>query len=443
MPLAGFAGHFLATFPDMVGQKVLVALSGGPDSVALLHLLRADELELQVGAAHVHHGIRGEEADRDASFCEVLCAELEIPYHLRRIDPNGPLTSGREGTWRRLRYQALLEVKGSFGFAAVATGHHRDDVAEGALVQLLRGGGPRALAGIASATEHGVIRPLLPWTRREIRAWLEARGIGWRNDSSNTDLDLLRNRVRLRLLPELEAASPAFRKHLVHLTETLAADEAHLAAELAAVAPWIDPWEPAGGVLVDAIREMSASLRSRWLHAQAARIGIERVTRRQTALFGELLENGRPRAVTLGGRWRLRLARGRLWLEPPTPAAVFSHRLEIGRIIDLPLPGWSVRLRSGGDPVVDTRWSCNAPVGPRLEVRSPAPDDLVATDGGIVRISTLVSRRLPRHLRSIWPVFCEDDRIYWIPGVWQDPSITGRKGHLVEVMRREQTAGRV
>jgi hypothetical protein len=229
----------------------------------------------------------------------------------------------------------------------------------------------------------------------------------------------------------------------VHLAETLAADEAHLAAELHAVAPWIDPWEPEGGIAVEGVREMSSPLRTRWLHAQATRIGIERVTRRQTALFGELIEHGRPRAVTLGDRWRLRLARGRLWLEPPTPPAVFSHQLEIGRIVDLPLPGWSVRLRSAGGQAPDSRWSCQAPAGPRLEVRSPTPDDLAEIDGRMVRVRTLTSRRLPRHLRSVWPVFCEDDRIYWIPGVWQDPSIVGRKGHVVEVMRREQTAGRV
>jgi hypothetical protein len=167
------------------------------------------------------------------------------------------------------------------------------------------------------------------------------------------------------------------------------------------------------------------------------------VTRRQAALFGELIEHGRPRAVTLGDRWRLRLARGRLWLEPPTSTAAFSHQLEIGRTVDLPLPGWSVRLRSAGGPAPDSRWFCQAPGGPYLKVRSPAPDDLVEIDGRLVPVRKLLSRRLPRHLRSVWPVFCEDDRIYWIPGVWQDSSIVGRKGHVVEVMRREQTAGRV
>ena len=79
------------------------------------------------------------------------------------------MSSGREGTWRRLRYRALLGLKQAHDFNAIATGHHRDDVAEGVLVQLLRGGGPRALSGIEASTSDGIIRPLLPWSREEIR----------------------------------------------------------------------------------------------------------------------------------------------------------------------------------------------------------------------------------------------------------------------------------
>jgi tRNA(Ile)-lysidine synthase len=441
MALAEFAEHFLATFPELVGQRMLVALSGGPDSVALLHLLRVDDLALDLEVAHVHHGIRGEEADHDASFCEALCGELGIPFHLLRIEPRAPLTSGREGTWRRLRYEALLDLKRTRGFNAVATGHHRDDVAEGVLVQLLRGGGPRALSGIEALTTDGIVRPLLPWSRREIRTWLGERGIAWREDSSNVDLDHLRNRVRLDLLPGLESVSPSVRDHLVHLARTLAADESFLASELAARARWIDPWDPDGGVPEVTIHALAPPLRTRWLHAQTARIGQERVTRRQAALFGEMIEGGRPRAVTLGGRWRIRLARGRLWLEPPTAINAFDHPLTVGGTVELPIPGWRVRMGSTASPPPEVRWSWYSPPGARLRVRSIEAGDLVDGEGVELRAAKMVGRRLPRHLRSVWPVFCEDDRIYWIPGVWQDPALESRDGHVVEVMRCEQSAG--
>jgi tRNA(Ile)-lysidine synthase len=437
MPLAAFADHFRTTFPEVVGERVLVALSGGADSTALLHLLRKEELALAVEAAHVHHGVRGEEADLDASFCEAVCRELGIAFHLLRIQPRAPLSSGREGTWRRLRYQALIELKNSGGFAAVATGHHRDDIAEGVLVQLLRGGGPRALAGIEAATPDRIIRPLLRWSRREIRWWLEEHGIAWKEDSSNLDLDLLRNRVRVDLMPGLESVSPSIRQHLVHLAETLALDESFLGGELAARARWIDPWDPDGGVPEAVIQSLAPALRTRWLHAQTQRIGLQRVTRRQAEHFAKMIDGGAPRAVTLGRRWRLRLAGGRLWLEPPTSIGPFDHPLSIGESVDLPIPGWRVRMGSTAAPPPEVRWSWFARADAQLRVRNIDANDTVDSKGERVRATKLVARRVPRHLRPVWPVFCEDDRIYWIPGVWQDPAIDSREGHVVEVMRCE------
>ena len=443
MPLDGFAHHFAVNFPRLVGQKLLVALSGGPDSVALLCLLRDESLALELEAAHVHHGLRGIEADDDAAFCEALCEQLGVPFHLRRIEATSPHAEGREGTWRRLRYRALIDLKQGMEFGAVATGHHRDDIAEGVLVQLLRGGGPRALAGIEAATSDGIIRPLLPWNRSEIRAWLEDRGLEWRRDSSNDDLDLLRNRVRLDLLPGLKSVSPSIRDHLVHLAQALACDERFLASELAAAARWIDPWDPEGDVPEADIHALAPPLRTRWLHAQAARIGLSRVTRRQAALFSDMIESGRPRAVTLGSRWRLRLAKGSLWLEPPTTPEAFDLSISLGQTVSLPIPGWRVKMGSTTAPPPEVRWSWYSPENARLRVRSVDQNDRLGADRTGPRATRVIARHLPRHLRPIWPVFCEDDRIYWIPGVWRDAAVDDRNGHVVEVMRCEQTAGHI
>jgi tRNA(Ile)-lysidine synthase len=443
MALAEFPAHFATQFPGLIGGKILVALSGGPDSVALLHLLSHPDLELQLEAVHVHHGTRGEEADQDASFCKDLCHERNVPFHLWRISIEGSMPAGREGTWRQHRYKAFLELRQARGADAVATGHHKDDVAEGVLVQMLRGGGPRALAGIAAQTPSDVIRPLLPWAREELTTWLRAHGIRWREDSSNRDLNLLRNRVRHELLPALEAASPSLRRHLVHLAETLSSSEAHLAQELAEQAVWIDPWEPDGGVPPAKIRDLPPPLRTRWLHAQARSIGLQRVTRRQSALFEEMISTGSPRAVTLGERWRLRLARGRLWLEPPRDPPPFSFSIAPGETADLPLPGWRIRIRPDGEPTEGVRWSLGLSPGVRLEVRNAQVGDRVRIDGAGVRVSRLLARAMPRHLRGAWPVFCEDDRIYWIPGVWQDPGALCSEGPAVEVIRCERSTGGV
>ena len=117
-----FVDHFERTFPGFVGRPVLVALSGGRDSVALLHLLRNPRLDLRLEAAHVHHGLRGAEADSDAEFCRRLCAALEIPFELIHLPDDDERPATGEAAWRRRRYRVLLECAASRGLAAIATG---------------------------------------------------------------------------------------------------------------------------------------------------------------------------------------------------------------------------------------------------------------------------------------------------------------------------------
>lgn len=434
-PLSGFPRHVATRFPQLLGRRVAVALSGGADSVALLHLLRAPELTLELVAIHVHHGVRGAEADADASFCQQLCDTLGVPWHRVDLDPADVDPEGREAGWRRRRYAALRRVAADLGAVAVATGHHFDDVAEGVLLQLLRGAGPRAMAGILATTEDGVVRPLLPWRRRQLETWLRARRIGWREDSSNRSLHHLRNLVRHRLLPELESASPRLRRHLVQLAADLAADEAMLADQLARRAAWIDPWHPDGGVPLTTVARLEPPLRSRWLHAQLARSGIGRATRRQIELLDGLLDRGQPRAIALAGRWRLRRAAGRLWLEPPVPPPPVSRRLTPGDELALPIPGWRLRLGPAGAGRGGGGWRWRPPAATQLALRGPEPGDRVLVDGRPRRLASLLAGRLPRHLRRAWPVLVADARIVWIPGVWTCAEHTGVGDVEVEVTR--------
>ena len=114
-------------------------------------------------------------------------------------------------------------------------------------MQLLRGAGPRAMAGITAATDTGVIRPLLPWRRRDVIEWLREHELSWIEDSSNADLGHLRNAVRHLVLPQLRGLAPRIDDHTVALAESLADDEDFFAAELERLALWIDPWDPDGG----------------------------------------------------------------------------------------------------------------------------------------------------------------------------------------------------
>jgi tRNA(Ile)-lysidine synthase len=428
--LEDFPNRFRRDFAHLVGGRLVVALSGGADSMALLHLLGEPSLRLDRIAAHVHHGARGLEADRDADFCRHACARLGVPYRQLAIDAGRGPTDGREAAWRRLRYESLLDLADEVGADAVATAHHRDDVAEGVMLQMLRGTGPRALAGIEAETAQGIIRPLLAWGREDIIRWLGGRDIKWVEDSSNLDLDHLRNRVRHEVLPALRSIEPRIDRHLVHLAGVLARDEAYFAAELHRVAAWIRPWRPDGGVPWAILHELAPPLRSRWLHAQAARCDCGPVTRRQTELFHELVETGSPRAITLAGRWVLRLASQALWLEPPARPRPYELELAPGTVAELPMPGWRIRVLDSDDPPGAASWRGRVASRAALAVRSPRPGDTVTDLGRPAKVTALLARTAPRHLRPGWPVLCENARITWIPGVWQAPC---KEGFSVEV----------
>lgn len=438
METSAFVAHFQRCFPDLVGKAVAVALSGGRDSVALLHLLRHPALELELSAIHVHHGLRGSESDADADFCRALCGSLALPITVVRLPRDGHRPRGGEAAWRRRRYRALIDHMAAEDLRAVATAHHRDDVADGVLVQLLRGAGPRAMAGIAPRTDTGVIRPLLPFGRAEITRWLEAHDVGWREDSSNTDPARLRNRVRLELMPQLEAASPALRDHLVHLAGALAEAEGFMAVELADRASFADPWDPDGGVSLAALRDLPRALRTRWLHGQMLVLGVRRTTRRQLDLFHLMLDAGRPRSVTMGARWRLRSARGRIWAEPPAVPPSPEVELDDGTAKGMGLPGWSVRISTPDSLHLHARWRWRPRSADGLITLRPSrPDDRFDPSSGTAgSVRALLAKHLPRHLRSAWPVFCEDDMIHWIPGVWQDSKPGDPSNRIVEVIRQ-------
>jgi tRNA(Ile)-lysidine synthase len=432
--LASFEEHFHAHFPEVVGHSLVVALSAGPDSVALLCLLSASSLGLTIEAAYVDHRSRPCEVAGEIELCATLCHRLGVRFHCLRLDPSEDQRWGREGTWRHQRYRALTTLAKDRGIPHIATGHHADDIAEGVLVQLLRGAGPRAMAGIAASTQDGVIRPLLPWRRSEIRAWLEHAGVSWCEDSSNRSVDHLRNRVRLEVLPCLSSASPQIASHLVHLAAALSADEAAFADQLTTLACRIDPWTPDGGVSIHTLSSMSQALRCRWLQAQAARVGVDRVSRRQLELFEQLVTTGSPRAMSLQRRWRLRIAGGQLWLEPPTPQAAFSFVVDSPGTYPLPLPGWELAVRSGACD--GSLWQWAASPGMTLLVRSCRPGDRVGTNGSGPTVRSLLTPALPRHLRNAWPLISVGDTICWIPGVWQDSTAGSEASVRAEVRRR-------
>jgi tRNA(Ile)-lysidine synthase len=216
--------------------RVIAALSGGADSVALVLLLhdlhRTGELVLG-GAAHLNHGIRGVEANADHDFCRDLCARVEIPFVSEAVDVPALAAASRCSTElaaRRARQAFFAGVRQTRGADVVATAHTENDQAETVLLRLVRGAGGRGLAGIAPRRDY-LIRPLLSIGRAELREELSARGQPWREDATNADVAILRNRVRHEVLPYLaEHFNPSITRALARMADVARGDEAWLDA---------------------------------------------------------------------------------------------------------------------------------------------------------------------------------------------------------------------
>lgn len=189
-------------------QPVVLGLSGGRDSVALLHLLV--QQGCSVHAVHVHHGIRGAEADADAAFCARLCDALDVPFELQRVDV--PALAAEQGVsletaGRYVRRWLLAAAARRCKGGVVALAHHMDDQAETVLFRLARGAA--GLRGMQPVSESGGIiwlRPMLNWRRADITTWLQQLGQPWCDDATNAVADVSRNTLRLEALPALNKA---------------------------------------------------------------------------------------------------------------------------------------------------------------------------------------------------------------------------------------------
>lgn len=279
------------------GMRLAVAVSGGADSVALLRALleAAPEIGLVLSVAHMHHGIRGPEADADADFVAALAAEHGLAFHRKDVDAPEAAKQNRETleeAARNLRYGWFGELLDAGAADAVATAHTLDDQAETVLHKLLRGAWTEGLGGIhpVLARPKGLIlRPFLGVRRSEIEAWLSALGQPWKEDATNADTAYTRNRLRRELLPVLATYNPRICVQLANIA-TLARDEdAYWQAELVRILPQLLlPGKPVRGggraastgsgetiVAIEIERlPASAAVRRRVLRAAARQLGV-------------------------------------------------------------------------------------------------------------------------------------------------------------------------
>ena len=409
-------------------DALLCALSGGADSVCLLHLLRrlSGELGFRLEAAHFHHGIRGAEADRDRDFVTDLCRDLAIPLHHGRGDVPAYARErgmGLEEAARELRYAFLRETAATLGRCRIATAHQAEDNAETLLLNLCRGTGLRGLCGIPPVRD-GIVRPLLPVTREEILAYLEERGLPHIEDSTNALEDGDRNLLRHRVMPVLRQLNPAFSRTALAASALLRQDEEYLCALGEACLEE----GPEGEIRFSASRltALPASVASRGLRLGARRLGASLERKHTEALLALAAGSGGLARLDLPGGLRasrefdlLRLGRA---AAPPEP---YDIPLEPGKWQTIPATGQRVCLAAAGEGAnVHEKFQIfrfkNANICGTIHVRSRKSGDtlrIAGRNGEKTLKKWMIEGKIPALERDSLPVFADDLGVVAVPGL--------------------------
>jgi tRNA(Ile)-lysidine synthase len=413
------------------GERVLAAVSGGADSVALLDILCAlrAPLGLTLSVAHVHHGLRPE-ADVESEAVRALCDRLGVPCRVERVTVRrGPPWDGLEAESRRARHAALERAARELGITRVATGHTADDQAETVLMRLLQGAGPRGLGGIAPVRGH-LIRPLIETRRAAIEEHLRERGLAWSEDPSNRDPRFLRNRVRHDLLPYLAGLTGAsVVEALCRSAGSARAVVEDLEARAGEDLQRLAVREPAGITFdVVALQQRSLELAAEMLRQAAAELGETRPLRgaAQRALRKLLAEAPRRRAVRLG---RLVVERSgrRLRVGPAALPAVTERAWPVPGVLDMPELGQRLTARVFARPTdyaVPREPGCAAfdagALPETLGVRARRAGDVFSPFGApeVRRLkSFLIDAAVPRWQRPRAPLVEAGGEIIWVAGV--------------------------
>lgn len=423
-------GRLVDADPDARSTPWLVAVSGGLDSMVLLHLLRSvDRAPLHVG--HVDHRMR-EGSDRDADWLRGVCRAWSVPVSVRTLDA----VPTSETAARASRYEALEQVRDALDAPFIVTAHHADDVAETVLLRAARGTGPHGLASIMARANRR-LRPLLPFTRDEVAAYAAAVGLRWRDDPTNLSLDIPRNVVRHEVIPTLESSvAPGAGKALARLAVNAGADR----EAWDEVQTWIDDRlsveSTERGVSADlaALRSLGPALRAKALTIWVRRLGVRLDRTAVTRAEAFVADGASGHGIDLGEgvRLRIELDRAVLAFEPPesdrgpdAPLVIESPARGVGgarlggRVVRVAWAPHSHVLQRGHVPTgVEARFEIDALRFP-LSVRGRAPGDRIRTPVGHRKVKkVLLEARIPEDVRDRVPLLVDaDGDVVWIPGI--------------------------
>jgi tRNA(Ile)-lysidine synthase len=419
-------------FPT-AGRAVL-AVSGGSDSVALLDLLAglASELELELVVGHVDHGIASESGDV-AKVVAAAAARYGLPFHLAVLQL-GRGTS--ETTARKERYRELRAIQREVGAAYLVTAHHADDQVETVLHRLLKGTGVAGLAGIPARGPRGLVRPLLPFSRAELGAWLRDAGLEdtAHEDPANRDLRHDRSWIRQELLPLLRSRfGPEVERRLTNVGRFARQDRKAWSSALRELGE-LEYRRGLRGVEVarEPLRRYDNSLTDAMLRALAREVGCLLGPQRAQRLRRFVQSSSSGRVLQLGGGWEAELSFDRLTLVR-AQADEDADVIECGVLPEgrATWGAWvfSWRMEPAGCP---SRVAYETWVTPGASrVRGAAPGDRIAPLGGVGRRKVrrlLMESRVPFRQRTKHPVLVRDAEVLWIPGVCRSSVAVPRAG---------------
>ena len=427
------------------GEKVLVAVSGGPDSVCMLHALNnlRETLDIQLHIAHLDHGLRGDESAADAGYVGSLAASLGIPATIEKKDVDQWREKRRtslEEAAREVRYRFLERVARQVGARRVAVGHTRDDQVETTLMHLLRGSGIQGLRGLKAAApipygdgEDGVwvIRPLLEVTRQETGAYCTAYSLNPCIDTSNEQVRFLRNRIRLELIPLLRQYNADIDSALVRLAD-LAGEDADFMDEQAAAVCGAAVTSEGYLTCVDSGKLRSLPLA---LQRRVFRIVLEQsygslrdIEAAHVDSLVRLLFSNTGRSVNLPGGTVVANERNRMVIAAAGSAACPWPALDRDYSLNVPgetrLPGWRVTATVMGENFFkdDDIFSASfdlAVVGKRLTVRGRRAGDRFHPLGMAHSRKLqdfMVDSAIPRSWRGSVPIVWSPAQVVWVVG---------------------------
>jgi tRNA(Ile)-lysidine synthase len=414
------------------GSLVLVGLSGGADSVALLNatLDLRERFGLRVAVAHLNHRIRAAESDRDEAFVRAMCARLGVHLIVEQAIGLDAGLSNLEERAREVRHDFLNRAADSIGADRIALAHHSDDQAETVMIRLLRGAGAAGLGAMAEAGPGRLIRPMLALTRVQILAYLCARKIDFVEDSTNSSPTILRNRVRSELLPMLEREyAPGISRRIAELSGEMRAHGD--LADTAAAREMAARGGPGGSLDVSGFARIHPAVQAAVIRMFIAdRIGdLRRIGRAHVEAVRALILDGGPSAgADLPGGWRavrsynlLRLAHGR-----PQPATPFRVPLQLDGVTVVEEAGYSFHAsaHAAGDIAMPRDLSVAlfdaAKIQGETAVRNFIRGDIVRPLGmrGHRKVNDIfIDGKLERARRSRFPIVALGNDVLWLPGL--------------------------